>query len=203
MIDQSMFDKPLPFRIRKLESKDLPSVISIDRMVFKNPWPESAFVQELYFNPHARYFVLELTQPVKIHLWREWRIDRNRQMIGFVGVRVERGEGHISTLAIHPEWRGWGLGELLLQRALEQAIENDAETVSLEVRISNAVAQTLYAKYGFTTVSRLRGYYADGEDAHLMRTTVLDYDYRQYLSERQAALLARFQTHPVSPQNIG
>ena len=88
-------------------------------------------------------------------------------------MRVERGEGHISTLAIHPEWRGWGLGELLLHRALEQAIESDAHTISLEVRVSNNMAQTLYAKYGFATVSRLRGYYADGEDAYLMRADVI------------------------------
>lgn len=169
-------------------------------MVFKNPWPESAFVQELYFNPNARYFVLELTKPLRIHLWREWRIGKNHQMIGFVGMRVERGEGHISTLAVHPEWRGWGLGELLLQRALEQAIENDARTVSLEVRVSNNVAQTLYAKYGFVKVSRLHGYYADGEDAHLMRADVLGFDYQQRLSERHTALIDRFRTQSVNSQ---
>ncbi len=195
-----MTDKALPFLIRDLESKDLPTVISIDRMVFKNPWPESAFVQELYFNPNAWYFVLELTQSLQIHTWREWRTGRSRQMIGFVGLRVERGEGHISTLAVHPGWRGWGLGELLLHRALDQAIRNDAQTVSLEVRASNSVAQTLYVKYGFAKVSRLRGYYADGEDAHLMRANVLGIDYQQYLRERYTALLARFQTQSIASQ---
>lgn len=195
-----MNEKALPFRIRNLQSKDLPTVISIDRVVFKNPWPESAFVQELYFNPHAHYFVLELTQSLHIRSWHDWRLGKNRQMIGYVGMRVEHGSGHISTLAIHPEWRGWGLGELLLHRALEQAIQSKAQTVSLEVRVSNNVAQTLYAKYGFVKVSRLRRYYADGEDAHLMRVSVLEREYQQYLHERYATLLTRFQTHPAMSQ---
>ncbi len=198
-----MNNNGLPFHIRRLEAKDIPTVISIDRLVFRDPWPESAYVQELYFNPNAHYFVLQLTpemlqQSYRTHSWTERRAALASQIVGFVGVRVEMERGHISTLALRPEWRGWGLGELLLHTVLDQAIHNDAHTVTLEVRVSNAVAQNLYAKYDFVVVSRLRGYYADGEDAYYMRAKVEGRPYYDYLQQRRALLEYRFQPQPAS-----
>jgi len=48
------------FRIRPMEGRDIPTIVGLDRRIFRDPWPESAYVQEVYFNPHAHYFVLEL-----------------------------------------------------------------------------------------------------------------------------------------------
>ena len=43
--------------------------------------------------------------------------------------------------------------------------------VTLEVRVSNIVAQSLYARYGFNQVGLRRGYYTDNrEDAFVMTT---------------------------------
>ena len=208
-----MNEPSLPFHIRRLEAKDIPPVISIDRLVFRDPWPESAYVQELYFNPNAHYFVLEVTsemlrqncraqdyhlQSRRRHLWTERRAVLTSQIIGFVGMRVEMERGHISTLALRPEWRGWGLGELLLHTALDQAIRNGAHTVALEVRVSNTLAQNLYAKYNFVVVSQLRGYYADGEDAYYMRANVEGQTYYNYLQQRRVMLEHRFQPQPAS-----
>ncbi|HOU14595.1 MAG TPA: ribosomal protein S18-alanine N-acetyltransferase [Anaerolineae bacterium] len=193
-----MNDNGLPFNIRRLEAKDIPAVTSIDRLVFRDPWPESAYVQELYFNPNAHYFVLQLTPAMPTRSWSERRAALASQIIGFVGVRVEIDRGHISTLAIRPEWRGWSLGELLLHKALDQAIHHGAETVSLEVRVSNTIALNLYTKYGFEQVSRLRGYYSDGEDAYFMRADVTGLAYQQHLQKRYTMLIARFE-----PQVIG
>jgi ribosomal-protein-alanine N-acetyltransferase len=197
-----------PFRIRRLEAKDIPTVISIDRLVFRDPWPESAYVQELYFNSNAHYFILQLTpemlrpnsraQDRHTHSWAEHRAAPTSQIVGFVGIRVEMERGHISTLALRPEWRGWGLGEMLLLTALDQAIHNGAHTVALEVRVSNAVAQNLYAKYDFVVVSQLRGYYADGEDAYYMRANVEGQAYYTYLQQRRALLEQQFQPQPAS-----
>lgn len=213
-----MNETQLPFHIRRLEAKDIPTVISIDRLVFRDPWPESAYVQELYFNPNAHYFVLQLPaemlrqnrhaqncyaqdyrqKPRRTHLWTERRTALPSQIVGFVGMRVEMERGHISTLALRPEWRGWGLGELLLHTALDQAVHNGAHTVALEVRVSNTVAQNLYAKYNFVVVSQLRGYYADGEDAYYMRANVEGHTYYTYLQQRRALLEHRFYPQPAS-----
>ncbi len=192
-----MNENGLPFKIRGLEAKDIPTVTSIDRLVFHDPWPESAYVQELYFNPNAHYFVLQLTPAMPTHTWAERRAALASQIVGFVGVRIEMGSGHVSTLAVRPEWRGWGLGELLLHTALEQAVHSGARTVALEVRVSNVAAQNLYTRYGFAVVSQLRGYYADGEDAYYMRANVEGQAYSNYLQQRRALLEHRFQPHPT------
>ena len=64
-----------------------------------------------------------------------------------------------------------GVGELLLIAAIEQALEHKADHLTLEVRVSNHVAQNLYAKYGFTRRGLRKGYYADNREDALIMTT--------------------------------
>ena len=78
-------------------------------------------------------------------------------------------EAHISTIASDAKWRGHGVGELMLLAMIDRSIELGAHELTLEVRVSNAVAQNLYRKYGFAVVGRRPGYYRDNnEDADLM-----------------------------------
>jgi ribosomal-protein-alanine N-acetyltransferase len=67
-------------------------------------------------------------------------------------------EGHVCTLGVRAEWRGRGLGELLLLSLIEAAYQQGADLVTLEVRESNLVAQNLYRKYGLQVTGRRRGY---------------------------------------------
>lgn len=154
--------------IRLMEGRDIPSVVSLDRQVFRDPWPESAYVQELYFNSNAHYFILELLDPTQVRTWHTHRQRQSARLIGFVGMRVEGTRGHISTLALRPEWRGQRLGEVLLLTAIDQAVRDGARLVGLEVRVSNEIALNLYEKWQFVQYSRLHRYYADGEDAYLL-----------------------------------
>ncbi|MBN2004283.1 MAG: ribosomal protein S18-alanine N-acetyltransferase [Anaerolineae bacterium] len=192
-----MSDEIQPYVIRPLTPRDVPAVVSVDRMVFRDPWPESTYVQEIYFNPNAHYFVLESQIISTTRRWFSRRAIHEEQILGFVGMRVENERGHISTLALRPEWRGRGLGELLLLSALEQAVHDGAESVTLEVRISNHVAQNLYNKYGFVRISRLHSYYADGEDAYLMRSGPVDMAYRKNLDDSHTALMARLRQQTI------
>ena len=92
-------------------------------------------------------------------------------MLGYAGLWLLIDEAHISTIAVAPEWRGRGLGELLLASLLERAISIGADVATLEVRASNLVAQNLYRKYRFTVVGVRKGYYTDNfEDALVMTT---------------------------------
>ena len=80
-------------------------------------------------------------------------------------------DAHISTIATHPDWRGRGLGELLLVSLLECGEAQGAWQATLEVRASNAIAQALYGKYLFKKVGVRKRYYSDnGEDAIIMTT---------------------------------
>ncbi len=160
------------FKLRPMAARDIPAVVHVDRIVFKDPWPEAAYVQELYFNPNAHYFVLLLQDPAKVQVHYDYRAAKRGRLLGFVGMRVEGDRGHISTLALREEWRGLHLGELLLLQAMKQAIDDDAWSIGLEVRVSNYVAQRLYEKYQFKPASRLTRYYADGEDAFYLRATL-------------------------------
>jgi ribosomal-protein-alanine N-acetyltransferase len=172
-----------------MQPRDIPTVSALEKLVFKDPWPQSAYVQELYFNPVARYFVLEVEGEAMTR--RPWRARRLNRIQGFVGMRVEGKRGHISTLGLHPDWRGRGLGELLLLHALEQVVDMQGTWVTLEVRASNEIAQRLYFKYGFVVATTLRGYYRDGEDALLLELDPLDEKRRRMIRERRQMVETR------------
>ena len=106
-------------------------------------------------------------------------------------------EAHISTIAIHPAWRGHGLGEYMLLAMLAEAEALKAAMVTLEVRVTNDRAQELYRKYHFEVVGRRRGYYSDnGEDALLMTTPSLNSAaYDRALAALADALHERLQAH--------
>ncbi len=182
-------NESLLYHIRRMEPRDLHTVMTLDRLVFSDPWPESAYTQELYFNPQAHYFILELTRSVPHWRW-PWK-PRASNLVGFAGIRIEQERGHISTLAIHPDWRGVGFGELLLITVLLQATELEASSATLEVRASNTVAQRLYAKYNFILMGQHTHYYQDGEDALLLEVQPLDTPYRQQLLLRRQQLQTR------------
>jgi len=161
----------LPFVIRPMQVRDIPAVMAIERRSFPSPWPESAYRYELRYGRNSCFYVL---QP---------RVGARRDglsggplpaVLGYVGLRLRGREAHIITIAIHPDWRGRGLGEFLLLQALEEALRRGARKVTLEVRPSNRVARRLYAKVGFTLVGIRRAYYRDGEDGWLMALGPLD-----------------------------
>ena len=84
------------------------------------------------------------------------------------------GEAHISTIAVQPGWRRRGIGELQLVAMLDRATELEADIATLEVRVSNLTAQSLYQKYGFRQAGLRRRYYRDSdEDALIMSTEQL------------------------------
>lgn len=115
-------------------------------------------------------------------------------------MRVEATRGHISTLAVRSEWRGERLGEVLLLTSVDQAVRDGAHIVGLEVRVSNSVAQALYAKYDFEARSRLHRYYVNGEDALYMRVRLTaDPGYYQRISTQLSALLAELGIEKSAP----
>jgi len=174
----------LPFHLDLMRLRDVPAVVALERSVFASPWPASAFVHEVSQNPLSRYHVLRGKGAV--------RQDHLPALLGYVGYWLAVDQAHVGTLAVHPEWRGRGLGELLFHTIVVEAREAGAATMTLEVRETNRPARNLYSKYGLEVVGRRRGYYTDnGEDALLMTVGGLpDVTYGQQL-ERLARSLER------------
>ena len=91
---------------------------------------------------------------------------------GYAGMWMMVDEAHIATIASHPQWRGCGVGELLLVNMLTEAQRQNAINATLEVRVGNTVAQRLYQKYEFEEVGRRKAYYQDNrEDAFIYTIT--------------------------------
>jgi [ribosomal protein S18]-alanine N-acetyltransferase len=159
---------------------DLSTVMAIENQVFPAPWPPDAYVDELTRNELSHCYVLATAAGA---------------LIGYGCFWLLVDEAHISTLAVATDWRRRGLGELLVIHLIEEAIRLDAAIITLEVRVSNHVAQSLYAKYGLTVVGRRKRYYADNrEDALIMSTTPINAAYQAMLAGRETALLERLES---------
>jgi len=94
-------------------------------------------------------------------------------------------EAHVTTIALHPDYRGRGLGELLLTNLIDISYDIGAKWVTLEVRVSNYIAQNLYRKYGFREAGLRHRYYSDNqEDALIMWTEEINSPaYREQFQE--------------------
>ena len=114
-------------------------------------------------------------------------------IIGFAGMWMAFDEAHITTIAVEPARRGNGLGELLLIAMVDEAIARGANWLTLEVRVSNDSAQTLYRKYGFTVHGNRRRYYSDNnEDALIMWSPSLhEADFRERVEKLRGSLARR------------
>ena len=95
--------------------------------------------------------------------------------------------------------RGQGLGELLLSEAIDLAIENRQDSVTLEVRKSNYLAQQLYEKYRFLKVGVRKRYYSDNHEDALIMTTpnILTSEYRALYNQHREQLLTRLGGTPA------
>ena len=96
-------------------------------------------------------------------------------IVGYTGMWLMLDEAHVTTIAVDPPFRGEGIGDLLLIALIDRACFLGAETVTLECRVSNKLAQRLYRKYLFHDAGTRKRYYSDdGEDALIMTTEPLD-----------------------------
>jgi len=203
----------LPYITRPMKPDDIPSVVAIDRLSFPTPWPPSAYAYELNYARDSQYYVLlrpgSPKDEGKKPKWRHWLrssvgVQRDtKDVIGYLGTRLREQSVHISTIAVHPDWRRKGLGELLLLLAMERGIELEAPKITLEVRPSNTIAQSLYRKYGFRFTGTHRGYYRDGEDAWLMAVDIANESYRRRLAVLRQGLEKRLLTEHQEHQLCG
>lgn len=140
-------------RYRKMTPTDVKAVHAIEVAVFAAPWTEESFHYEMNENQYASYVVAEL----------------DNEIIGFCGMWMVFGDVQITNVAVLEKARGLGIGEGLMQTAMATAKAHAMENMSLEVRVSNHVAQGLYRKLGFQDGGIRKGYYTDNqEDALVM-----------------------------------
>jgi len=207
--------------LRPLQAEDISQVSEIEREAFSPLWVGAPFQRDLN-NRNARYLVAccppdpetsaqpvhqeqpQLTEP---SLWSRvinsfGRLNRRGQpataltsfVAGYVSTWFQGDEAHITEIAVRKELQGNGIGELLLIGSVQAAVERGSVVVTLEVRVSNFIAQRLYEKYDFKAVGRRKAYYHDNrEDAEIMTTSPIhSTEYQQRFQELQKTYRARW-----------
>lgn len=140
---------------RLAEAKDVPDLLAIERASFETPWTLGEMAEELD-KPLARVWVAEL--------------DGRLAAFGIQWFVV--GEAQLANIAVHPDFRGRGLGKQMMLRLLENAREEGMEKMTLEVRTGNTAAHDLYLKLGFLETCRRPRFYEDQDEAILMERNV-------------------------------
>lgn len=175
--------RPGSIEIRKLTLDDLDEVMEIEPVAFgSHHWSRQSFVNELSNSMGMYYAAVD---------------PQSNELLGYSGFWLIGEEAHITTLAVHPEFRRKHLGELMLINDILEARQNGARWVTLEVRVSNEAAQKLYYKFGFKNLGIRRNYYQDNdEDALVLWTeniTIPEFD--KILNERIEAVSEIFSVH--------
>jgi ribosomal-protein-alanine N-acetyltransferase len=140
------------FRIRQATRSDIPALVAIERLAFTDPWPPAAFIGCL-------------TSYLIVAVWED-------RVVGYLVARFTDREGEILNLAVHPEDRRGGAAKGLVGRALDDFAGAGVGEVHLEVRKSNAPAQSLYRTFGFREVGTRPGYYVRPKEDAVVMTAV-------------------------------
>ena len=131
---------------------DVGEILSIDDLVFSTTWSPSFLRQQLSSKKYSHRV-----------------IEKAGKIVGHAGLMRLHDEGHVTTMAVSPNSQGFGLGRLLLADLCSSAIALSLVAITLEVRVGNMRAQSLYQKFGFVPVGVRPNYYSDtSEDALIM-----------------------------------
>jgi [ribosomal protein S18]-alanine N-acetyltransferase len=146
------------YSFRFMTEEDIDQVMVIEHKSFTLPWSRDAFTNELANNQFAVYLVMEEDDAV----------------IGYCGAWIVVDEAHVTNIAVLPEYRGKKLGEALMKKMMEAAKELGAVTMTLEARVTNIAAQSLYRKLGFQNGGIRKNYYTDNQEDAIVMWVKLD-----------------------------
>ena len=138
--------------IRAWQESDIPFLVELEKECFVDAWSEKA-LRDSFALPFSHCFLLE----------------DEGQVCGYCILSVLFEDAEILNIAVSPAHRKKGYGKRLMDAMLEKARALEATQCFLEVRESNAAAISLYEKYGFSQYGVRKRYYADGENALVMK----------------------------------
>jgi len=152
---------PLTVEIMPMVRRHVRSVLRIEEQVYPRPWSQNLFLSELAMSASRLYLVARV----------------GRKVVGYGGMMLVAEDGHVTTLAVDPEWHRSQIGTRLMLALTRAALARDARNLTLEVRVANDAAQGLYRRFGFAPVGVRKGYYQEtSEDALVMWVHDIDAD---------------------------
>lgn len=143
----------MEYRILTMQTQHITQIAALEKQCFSDPWSEAAVRSELE-NPLSLWLVAECGENV----------------CGYVGSQMVPPEADMMNLAVAPDARRQGIAGALVSELLRRLSERGMTSLSLEVRVSNAAARSLYEKLGFRQVGlRPNYYFHPKEDACILR----------------------------------
>ncbi|MDZ4993949.1 ribosomal-protein-alanine N-acetyltransferase [Clostridium perfringens] len=130
------------YKIEPMNSSHVEGIFEVSKLSLPEAWNIESIEKELS-NKLAKYLVA---------------LDGNK-VIGFVGMWIVFDEGDITNIAVHPDYRKQGVGNLLMDSLIALCKESNITSLTLEVRESNHPAQNLYKKHGFQEEGVRKNFY--------------------------------------------
>lgn len=141
--------------VRELNASDLEEILKIEESLYLDPWNKQAYLRDLE-NDIAYNYVLE----------------HDGIIIGYYGFWIMFDNIDITKVSIRKEFQGMGLSHILLRDLFSRISNVDIKTITLEVRVSNEAAISLYKKHGFKQICIRKNYYSNKEDAYILQKEV-------------------------------
>ncbi len=139
--------------IREMKPEDVPFVAELEKRCFSAPWSENMIISSL---------------ESRLSCWLVADVDGC--VVGYVGSEAVLDSADMMNIAIAPEYRRQGIGQMLVYGLIERLQKKQIAFLLLEVRVSNASAIAMYEKLGFEQVGRRPRYYTNPrEDALILR----------------------------------
>ena len=149
----------MTYILRRAVPDDAAAIAEIDRICSARPWNEQQFREEIEF-PQAYTCVCETESDV----------------VGFATMQTAAEFAHINEFAVHPDHRRRGLGRSMMQDIVRECGERGCDSISLEVRRSNAPARALYESFGFRQEGVRKDFYIKPVEDALVLVTKLKED---------------------------
>lgn len=139
------------FDVVQLTKQDANGISLIEKVCFAHPWSQKS-IEDSFDNNTIFFGAL-----------------CNNEIIGYCGIQTVCGEGYITNIAVLAEYRKKGVGQALVDRLILFADQQKLAFITLEVRVSNLDAVSLYTKSGFKNMGIRKNFYRDpSEDAYIM-----------------------------------
>jgi ribosomal-protein-alanine N-acetyltransferase len=140
-------------KIVPMEERHLDALVRLEQACFSAPWSRAGLAAELS-NLGAVFAVAEL----------------NGVTVGYAGMNCVLDECYVDNVAVFLQYRRRGIARALMQHLIAAAQERNAAFITLEARISNTGAISLYESLGFREAGRRPGFYNHPKEDALILT---------------------------------
>lgn len=149
-LEKSGFFSPL--YVSAVKHEHIKEIARLEKVCFSTPWSEDTLLDA--YKTGTKFFVAQ----------------KGDICMGYIGINCVVDEGYITNVAVFPEYRRQGVGKALLERVFSLARDEELAFVSLEVRVSNIPAISLYEALGFKEEGRRKNFYTSPTEDALILT---------------------------------